>query len=341
MNRIPNWKKLKNGDMNWDVFRTRYMILRHVRSFFDRKHFLEIEAPILTPYPTLDNNIESIDCTLSGPDDSEHRLFLHSSPEHAMKKCLASGSGNIYYLGKVFRNREATRMHNPEFTMAEWYRMDSDYRDIMKDLENLIGGILHAMTGRHSIRYQSHQIDLKPPWTELSITEAFGKKLGLSTVDLLDKDSLKKTAAKNSIYFSPDDNWEILFHRLFMEKIEPFLGLDRPVFVRDFPSEMGLMAKCKNREPEFVERVELYIAGIELANGYSELTDPETQYQRFCRQHKIKEDSGFTGYPIDDELIDALENLTPCSGVALGVDRLIMLFLDKTNIRDVILFPLF
>jgi elongation factor P--(R)-beta-lysine ligase len=341
MNRTPNWKKLQNGHMNWDVFRTRSLILSQIRHYFDSNHFLEIEAPILTPYPTLDNNIESIDCMLTGPDDSKQQMFLHSSPEHAMKKCLAGGSGDIYSLGKVFRNREITQLHNPEFTLAEWYRMDSDYRDIMRDMQNLIGQISRCLNGRLSITYQGHSIDLNPPWTELSVADAFRENLGLNTTELLDQDSLRKKADENGIYFSPDDGWETLFHRLFMEKIEPFLGLDRPVFIKDFPAEMGLMAKCRTGDPEFVERVELYISGIELANGYSELTDPEAQTIRFLTQHKIKEQSGFTGYPIDYELIQALHDLTPCSGVALGVDRLIMLFLNKTDIRDVILFPLF
>lgn len=338
MNQKPNWKKLRNGELSWSIFKFRADMLRRMRTFFDRRGFLEIEAPMLTPFPSLDNNIASVSCRIHTPDNRSHIRYLHTSPEHAMKKLIAAFSGNIYFLGKVFRDKESTKLHNPEYTMAEWYRMHSNYQGIMRDTENLVCDLAQNLFHQMKFTYQTQSIDLTPPWSVKSVSELFDEAFRLKSFELSDPEALRYSADRHNIHYAPDDDWETLFHRLFMDKIEPALGRKKPVFVADYPIQMGLMARRKTDEKQFVERVELYIGGLELANGYSELVDPEEQYIRFSKQRKQTPETETR--PLDDELIQALKaGMPPCSGMALGVDRLLMFFLNKSQIRDVLLFP--
>jgi len=257
-----------------------------------------------------------------------------------MKKLLAAGAERIFYLGKVFRDRELTRFHNPEFTMLEWYRTRATYEDIQKDTEQLVNYISQEIFSKGHIDFQNDKIDLTPPWKRLTLNELFKHHLGIELDKNWDIAELRRAANTCNIHFEPDDAWDILFFRIFLEKIEPHLGFPRPTFVLDYPLKMGLMAKRKKDNPEWVERVELYIGGMELANGYSELLDADEQRKRFEQEQFKKNADNDLHYPIDEELISALDMaIPPSSGIALGVDRLIMLFTNKTDIRDVLLFP--
>jgi len=338
MGNKPNWQKLKDGDLSWSTFKYRAKILHEIRKYFYRQGFLEIEAPTLTPYPTLDNNITSIKSKIKTPNGQIHKCYLHTSPEHAMKKLLAAGSGPIFFLGKVFRDNELTKLHNPEYTMAEWYQIHADYHDIMRDTQNLICTIAKRIFKKMNFVYQNQTVNLEPPWPVLSILKLFKMHFGISSVEMLDKESLRLIANKYGVHYAVDDDWETLYHRLFMERIEPTLGHSKPVFIIDYPIQIGLMARRKSGNDHFVERVELYIAGLELANGYSELTEPNEQIARFQKQQNHL--SNINHNRIDDELIHALHlGIPPCAGIALGVDRLLMFFLNKSEIREVLLFP--
>ena len=328
-----------NKNIDWLLFQKRAAILRSIRSYFDSQGFLEVESPILTPYPTLDANILSMKSVLNL--DHRHTLFLHTSPEHTMKKLLAAGAGNIYYLGKVFRDGELTDLHNPEFTMAEWYRTDATYEDIIQDTQNLIVHVAQDVFGSTSFDYDEQPIDLSPAWDRTTLTDLFLEKTGISLPDCYDLSDFKKTAADHGFRVQSDDDWESLFFRIYLEKVEPGLGIPKPLFITDYPARMGLMARRKANDLERVERVELYIGGLELANGYTELLDPDEQKERFLEQLMKKEDAGFQEYRIDEELLEALPAIpSPTAGIALGVDRLIMLLTNKSDIWDVILFPL-
>ena len=336
-----NWEKLRSGQLEWSLFHTRAKIIRAVRSFFESRGFLEIEPPYLTPYPTLDSNIHSIKVLLKDEKGIQHPFFLHTSPEHAMKKLLAAGAERIFFLGKVFRDREITFLHNPEFTMVEWYRTNATYIDIQKDTEELIRFIARELLGEEKIIYQKNKIDLKTPWEKVTIKELFRQKVKINIGENLSTELLKKAATACGIKFTSNDDWESLFFRIFLEKIEPLLGREKPTFVLDYPIQMGQMAKRKRENPKWVERVELYIGGIELANGYTELLDPDEQKERFKKEQKQRTVSENSTYPIDTELISALKmGIPPSAGIALGIDRLVMLFTDKQNIQDVLLFPL-
>lgn len=336
---MHNWEKLRDGQIDWSVFKTRIQILDLTRQFFQDQGFLEIEAPMLTPFPTLDSNIYSIESGLESESGTRTPMYLHTSPEHSMKKLLAAGAEKIFYLGKVFRNREQTCLHNPEFTMCEWYRTHVDYHQIMEDTESLICYLANNLWKAHKGIYQNQPVDLTPGWDRKSVHSLFMDKTGIDLNLTKDTAAFQETAREKSFNINDADSWEDIFFKIFLDKIERDLGFPKPVFVTDYPARMGLMAKRHKDNPDWVERTELYIAGLELANGYSELTDPEEQRQRFLEEQREKQKAGYN-YPIDEELIEALKSgLPPSSGMALGMDRLIMLLLDKTNIEDVLLFP--
>ena len=341
IHRKPNWQKLRSQEMDWSVFHLRSRIIQAVRSFFISHSYLEVDPPYLTPYPTLDSNIHSMETRFNDEAGNGHPLFLHTSPEHAMKKLLAAGADRIFFLGKVFRDRERTLLHNPEFSMVEWYRTEATYRDIQNDAQELICTIAREVLSTQHLLYQGKKIDLTPPWDSINLSDLFDQKIGIDIKEAQTLESLKEAAASCNIRFQPDDDWDTLFFRLFLEKIEPELGHPTPSFVLDYPLRMGLMAKRKEDNPEWVERVELYIAGLELANGYSELLDTEEQKRRFEEEQKKKMTELHKLYPVDTELLSALETgIPPSAGMALGVDRLVMLFTDKKDIQDVLLFPL-
>ncbi len=336
---MRNWEKLRDDKLDWSVFKSRAQIIELTRQFFKDQGFLEIEAPLLTPYPTLDSNIYSIESGLESESGTRTPMYLHTSPEHTMKKLLAAGAEKIFYLGKVFRNREQTPLHNPEFTMCEWYRTHADYHQMMEDTESLICFLADNLWKEYNGAYQKHPIDLTPGWQKQSVQSLFFKKAGIDLNLAKDVKTFQKLVQEQSFQIRDEDTWEDIYFKIFLDRIERNLGFPKPLFVTDYPARMGLMAKRHADNPDRVERTELYIAGLELANGYSELTDPDEQRQRFLNEQKVKQKAGYD-YPIDEELIDALKSgLPPCAGMALGLDRLMMLFLDKTNIEDVLLFP--
>jgi len=335
-----NWQKLCQGEMTWDIFHFRQKIIQSIRRYFNTNHFLEIDPPYLTPYPTLDANIQSIETIYTDQSKKSIHLYLHTSPEHSMKKLLAAGAERIYFLGKVFRDGECTPLHNPEFTMCEWYRSDSDYTQLQMDVQQLITEIrvnLHLPT---ISEYLGHKIDFSLPWNCITLTELFKRETGHNLEEDTSPERLQSILNSAGIYFQRADSWETLFFRIFIELIEPKLGFPKPTFLVDYPRSLGMMAKEKNDNPKCVERVELYIAGLELANGYSELLDPREQKDRFLFEQRKKQIEMNKTYPMDTELISALEEeIPPSAGIALGVDRLVMLLTNTGDISDVLLFP--
>ena len=326
-------------DSDWPIYETRALLLEFIRSFFSQHCFLETDVPALTPYPTLDTHIRSLHTVLSDEAGRQKTFFLHTSPEHAMKKLLAAGADRVYFLGKVFRDRELTRLHNPEFTMLEWYRTHASYTDIQNDVESLISGLVQKLKGSFRISYQNQWIDFTPPWPRVTVRDLF-LEIGVDIDQHPGEESLRRALDAEGLRHAPDDDWEILFDRLLIDRIEPKLGVPKPVFVTDYPASLGLMARRKSVSPEIAERVELYIAGIELANGYSELLDPEEQSARFDAELKKKEVEGFSECRVDKELLLALErSIPPSAGISVGVDRLVMILTDRNDIRQVLYFP--
>jgi lysyl-tRNA synthetase class 2 len=253
---------------------------------------------------------------------------------------LAMGAGPVFYLGKVFRNGELSPWHNPEFTMLEWYRPDAELPEIQKDITDLIVFLAGQCLDSPGIQVKGQSIPLSPPYQQKSIHQCFLEKTG---IDLRADRSLARLRAGAGILgipYADDDDWQSLFFRIFLEYIEPWLGVEAPLFVSEYPAEMALMARLKKDDPLWAERCELYIGGVELANGYTECTDSREMRSRFEREKRLREKAGLGPARVDDELLSAFDTLPPSAGMSLGIDRLIMLFTGKTHIREVMLFPM-
>lgn len=288
--------------------RARAQLLRAARSFFDTKDFIEIEAPLIVPCPGLDVHLDPI-----GVDDGR---FLITSPEHQLKRLLVGGARRIYSLGKVFRKEELGRLHEPEFTMLEWYRAYAGAEALMRDTEDLVEALAIEIRGEAAIG----AIDLSPPWDRLRVDEAFERYAGVSVFEAL-RD-------------------ETRFHQLMAEAIEPELGKERPVFLTHYPIEMASLAAPDPGDPRFAMRFEAYLNGVEICNGFGELTDPDEQRARHERDRAIRAREGLALPPLDEPFLRALEEgMPPSGGNALGFDRVVMLLVGAEAIEEVIPFP--
>ena len=287
----------------------RARIIQVIRSFFFDRDYLEVETPIRIPAPAPEAHIDAIE---SGDE------FLHASPELCMKRILAAGIPRIFQICKCFRHGERGRLHLPEMTLLEWYRADSNYLDMMDECEALINTVARMNGLKENILiYQGNEIKLTPPWPRISVSEAFEKLASMPIDDALAGDR---------------------FDEIMVEKIEPNLAKNRPVFLYDYPASRAALARLKPQDLRFAERFELYIGGLEICNAFSELTDPVEQRERFKREMDHRRKAGKPVYPIPEKFLAALGNMPAAAGNALGIDRLVMLFSDSKQIDDVVAF---
>lgn len=316
-----------NGDWHptatIENLKNRARILQQIRAFFLERSVLEVDTPALSYAAISEPNIESFQLT-----DSSDRLYLHTSPELPMKRLLAAGSGSIYQIAKVFRQGEAGRNHNPEFTLLEWYRVGWDYRALMDEIVALVTAIIGT-----------ERLSKPPEW--LSYGDAFNRYLAIDPL-IASADELARCAEGQGIDLHADEmargGWLDL---LFAEKIQPHLGRGRISFIYDYPADQASLARLKPENPTLAERFELFVEGVELGNGFGELTDAKEQRARFEHDLKIREKRGAHLPPIDERFLAALEHGLPeCSGVAIGLERLVMAVLEADAIDEVIAFPL-
>lgn len=286
----------------------RAQVLQAVRSFFIQRQYLEVDTPVRIPAPAPEAHIDAV---------ATEDWFLQTSPELCMKQLLAAGFAKVFQICKCFRSRERGRQHLPELTMLEWYKAEGDYTDLMDDCQKLIGVIVEQTNGNKSLSYQGQSIHLDPPWTRMSVEEAFGRYASMGP---------KEALAKNC------------FEEVMVNEIEPHLGATRPLFLYDYPAELGALARIKPENPMVAERFELYVAGLELCNGFSELTDPVEQRKRFEAEQKIRKSYHKPVYPMPQHFLTALNDMPAAAGNALGIDRLVMLLADTTEIDDVVAF---
>lgn len=288
--------------------------------------------------PVMDAHIHAFKTELKGVDlQVKGTPYLHTSPEFSMKKIMVGGIEKMYQICHVFRNAEGSSRHTPEFTMIEWYRTQADYTDIMKDCVGLLRAC--AKTANISTyRYKEHECDPFVEWEYLSVCEAFERYAEINLANYLeDKEGLRKAVIALGLHTADDDGWDDLFFRVMDAKIEPFLGMGRPTFLYDYPVSMASLSRKKPEDPRFAERFELYVCGIELANAFSELTDAKEQHKRFIAEMDEKQRLYGERYPIDNDFIAALEHGLPESGgIALGIDRLVMLATGAEDIKDVL-----
>ncbi|MGL4275832.1 MAG: elongation factor P--(R)-beta-lysine ligase [Morganella morganii] len=303
----------------------RAKIINEIRHFFADRGVLEVETPTMSQATVTDVHLRAFETQFTGPGAAQGiTLYLMTSPEYHMKRLLAAGSGPIYQMGRSYRNEEAGRYHNPEFTMLEWYRPHYDMYRLINEVDDLLQQTLECESAE-SLSYQ----------------QAFLRYLDIDPLTA-EKDKLREVAAKLDVSNIADteEDRDTILQLLFMVGVEPHIGLEKPTFIYHFPASQASLAEISSEDHRVAERFEVYYKGVELANGFRELTDAAEQRQRFERDNRKRASMGLPEQPIDENLLAALEHGFPeCAGVALGIDRLIMLALGAERISDVIAFP--
>jgi elongation factor P--(R)-beta-lysine ligase len=305
------------------ILRERARLIALIRHFFAEKKVLEVDTPLMSHSTITDPHVVGIPAIFKTYGTSiEKKLYLQTSPEYAMKRLLAAGSGDIYQISKAFRQGEVGKLHNPEFTMLEWYRLGFDHHALMDDMEELLQIILKTA-----------------PAERVSYADLFLRHLEVNP-HFADAEVLEKIAKQKNIPLSgklPDrDAWLDL---LWTHCIEPVVGQERPIFLFDFPASQAALAKVRAENPPVASRFEVYFKGIELANGFHELQDANEQAKRFANDLAFRKQHGLAEMPIDGNFLAALQHGLPeCAGVALGIDRLVMLALNCTSVSDILSF---
>ncbi len=337
-----SWTRLRNPKLQENL-RIRAEVLRLVRDFFTRNGFLEIETPIVVPFAGQEPYLEPLTTLFTDQHGKLYPGYLITSPEYSMKKLLAAGLGNIFSITKTFRNGEpAGGTHNPEFTMIEWYRTHADYVSLMDDCEKMVASIAAKITGGTTITYQGKDLNLSRPWERLTMRQAWEKfaKIPKSEYSSIpDREYLSNICLTRGYGAKETDTYDDLFFKIFLTEIEPHLGKDCPTFLYEYPTQMAALAQRKSDEPSWAERVELYMGGMELANGFSELTDGAEQRARFVEEQALRKKLGKDIIPLDENFLDAVAHMPPSAGIAFGIDRLVMLLTDAATIDEVIAFP--
>lgn len=304
--------------------RLRADIIDQIRAFFRERHIWEVETPAMSQATVTDIHLHPFQTELVAPQQkSGISLYLMTSPEYHMKRLLAMGSGSIYQLGRCFRNEELGRYHNPEFTLLEWYRVGFTMMDLIQEMDDLLQMVLGCAAAER-----------------FSYQDAFMRCLQIDPLTATKAD-LMPAAEKLGVadFIEQETDFDTMLQLLFALGVEPKIGQDRPAIVYHFPASQASLAKLDDKDPRVAKRFEVYHQGIELANGFEELTDAKEQRHRFMQDNEKRALAGLPIQPIDEHLLAALEHGLPdCSGVALGIDRLVMLALKATQIQDVIAF---
>lgn len=314
---------------SWDTLALRAKLLRRIRHFFDARGFLEVETPLLSADTVVDRHLDPLRVTLFDDPrepNAGRTMWLQTSPEFAMKRLLAAGATAIYQITRAFRGGERGRLHNPEFTMVEWYRAGDGYLEGMQLLEELAETILERGSAER-----------------ISYREAFQQHAGVDP-HTAPVDSLEQSARQRGVAI-PDglarDDRDAWLNLLLAESVEPHLGRERPTILYDYPATQAALARVRDEDPPVAERFELYVRGIELANGYHELLDPATLRERNANVNLQRAADGKYTLPEDSRLLAAMDHgMPPCTGVALGFDRLVMIAAGAHSIDEVLPFPI-
>lgn len=303
-------------DRNRTTLQLRAQIFAKIRAFFTRRNVLEVETPLLShstnPAPHLHSFITTY---------QKKNLYLQTSPEFAMKRLLAAGSGDIYQICKAFRDGEEGRLHNPEFTLLEWYRINFNHHQLMDEMEQFLHFLLNTPT--------AERITYRELFLQHLNVDPFGATA-----------NLKQTAIAKGLHANLTNDHDTWRQLLLTHFIEPNLGQKQPIFVYDFPAAQAMLAKINPDNPKVAARFEVYFKGIELANGFHELNDAKEQRERFEEENKKRAQLNLPLIPLDENFLASLEHLPPCAGVAVGIDRLIMLAAPTNSLAKVVAFPI-
>jgi lysyl-tRNA synthetase class 2 len=360
-----SWRRLQDWKLQ-ERLKIRSFILARVREFFVREGFLEVETPILVPVAGQEPYLNPLKTEVWDARGRRKKAYLITSPEYAHKKLLAAGFSKIFEITKAFRAGEPwSGLHNLEFTILEWYHTGIDYQELMRQVESMISYVVSSLRDfllkhpkssfpstiisqkgkssrfqRTKISYQGREIDLTPPWERISMAEAWQRFAGVKEeTKIYDKKSLLRLCQERGYSGDKTDSYDDLFFKIFLTEIEPKLGWQKPAIIYDYPAQLAALARLKKNNRHWAERFEVYIAGIELANGFSELNDKEEQKKRFIKEQKLRKKLGKEIIPLDEDFLEALAHMPSAAGVALGLDRLVMLLTNAPTIEDVLAFP--
>jgi elongation factor P--(R)-beta-lysine ligase len=341
----PFWSEAKYAQRR-DWLLTRARILTSVRRWFCARRFIEVQPAALQASPGNETHLHGFKTALVLPDGSPHDAYLHTSPEFAMKKLLTAGERQIFSLTGVFRNREQTALHTPEFAMLEWYRVDASLERVMEDCAAVIALAAH-IAGAKVFAYRGREASPFDPPERITVRDAFRRYAGIDLYDSLstsghaDTEAFGKHAADRGIRVAPDDDWSDIFSRVLTERVEPNLGMGRPTVLYGYPVDEAALAQISANDRRVAERFEFYCCGVELANAFHELRDPIEQRQRFASSMDKQQRIFGASNPIDEDLLAALAEMPDASGAALGFDRLIMLATGAKRIESVQWTPVF
>lgn len=343
----PPWWRPDRFSQRLPALKIRSEIAKATRAFFSQEGFLEVETPALQRSPGLEPHLRAFSTELAGtlPED-KGTAYLHTSPEYAMKKLLVAGLPRIFQLARVFRNGERSATHHPEFTMLEWYRANAEYRELIGDLSGLFGVVADVLGPNRWMTFADKRCDPQSEIEVISVADAFGKYVQIDLVATIDDPTnpdprpLAELAEGLGYRCAPDDRWDDVFFRLFLDRIEPNLGIDCPTVLTDYPACMAALARLKSEDPRLCERFELYVCGLELANAFGELTDAGEQRRRFEADLAFRQSRYGDQLPVDEDFLSALEfGMPPSAGIALGFDRLVMLATGMASVDDVLWSP--
>jgi len=343
MTETPWWDARRHADRR-PLPLARNRIQRRVREWLEDEGFTEVDPAALAISPGNEAHLHGFSTDAIGNDGQARRMYLHTSPEFAMKKLLAAGETRIAAFSHVWRNRERGPLHSPEFTMLEWYRAGEPYETLMEDCAALLR-LAAEGAGATELRFRTHRCDPFAAPERLSVAEAFQRH---ASIDLLatvgadgstDCDGLALQAQAAGLRVAPDDTWSDILSRILVTHVEPHLGHGRATILDRYPAPEAALARRAADDPRVAERFELYACGVELANGFGELTDPAEQRRRFAAEMVEKARVYGEAYPLDEDFLSALAHMPPASGIALGFDRLVMLATGAPRIDDVMWTP--
>ena len=324
--------------------RARARLQAEVRRTLGAMGYEEVETPCLVAAPGMEPHIQAFEAEFVPDAGADRmRLFLHTSPEYAMKRLLAAGLPRVFQLARVFRNGEVSPTHSPEFTMLELYRAGADYHGIMQDLERLVEACARTLSpdGAPRAIRAGETLDLAVPFERLTVSDAFRRHAGIDLA-ACGNDAATLAAAARAAGHDPGpagEPFDDVFFRVMLDAVEPAIGRTRPVYLVDWPAPMAALSRVRRDDPAVAERFELYAGGLELANGFSELTDAAEQRRRFLEEQAQRQRLGRPVYPLDEQFLAAVAKMPDAAGVAVGLDRLLMLLVGADTISDVLLFP--
>ncbi len=309
--------------------RRRGLLAQATRAFFAARGYTEVETPYLVPAPGEEVHLAALSTTVHAPDGAVARQWLHTSPEFAMKKLLAGDAGPIFQLARVWRDHEGSDTHAPEFTMLEWYRPGAGLSSLIEETVQFLRAVLPPVVTCRGVTTELARIEV------LSVAEAFDRHCGVDV--LASVGDAHRLAADAGVARRDGEDWEDLFFRLMLGRIEPHLGRTHPTVLTGWPAPLAALARRRADDPRVAERFELYVCGMELANAFAELTDPAEQRARFeadrARRHALY---GREDWPLDEDFMAAVGRMPECAGIALGFDRLAMIAAGAPRITDVL-----